>query len=165
VRHLLLVRHGAAAATSTAGDRERPLTREGRTAVQGLRAHLSVSEPPPDLVLCSPARRTRETLELLEPAWVPKPESIVEEALYLADAASLLQCLRDIESETGSVMVVGHNPGLEVLARILAGAGDQALRGGFPTSAVVIFEISAPWSELAPASAKLLRLLVTKAEA
>ena len=165
MRHLLLLRHGAAAATSTAGDRERPLTREGRRAVHGLRAHLSVSEPPPDLVLCSPARRTRETLELLAPAWAPKPESIVEEALYLADAASLLQRLRDIEPETGGILVVGHNPGLEMLARILAGTGDQALSGGFPTAAVAIFEISAPWSELAPASAKLLRLFVAKAEA
>ena len=164
MRHLLLLRH-AAAASSAAGDRERPLTSEGRDSVRGLRARLSASEPPPDLVLCSPARRTRETLELLEPAWSTTPISIVEEALYQTDAASLLQRLREIEPETGSVLVVGHNPGLEVLARILAGTGDQALRDGLPTAAVVIFEISAPWSELAPASVKLLRLFVTKAEA
>ena len=165
MRHLLLLRHGAAASKSAAGDRERLLTPEGRAAVRGLGARLRDTEPPPDLVLCSPARRARETLELFGAAWAAKPVSIVEEPLYLADAASLLHRLREVEPDTGSVLLVGHNPGLEVLARVLAGTGDQALKGGLPTATVAIFEISAPWSELAPASASLLRLFGTEADA
>jgi phosphohistidine phosphatase len=159
MRGLLLLRHGAAAAKAAAGDRERALTSEGRRAVQALAGRLRSRGIQPDLVLCSPARRTRETLELLEAAWATRPEATIEEPLYLADAASLLLRLRAAEPEAGGVLLVGHNPGLEELARTLAGPGNQSLRAGLPTAGLVVFDISAPWSGLAPASARLVEVL------
>jgi phosphohistidine phosphatase len=160
MRRLLLLRHGAAAAKSPAGDRERPLTPGGRRAVQMLAGRLAARSAAPDLVLCSPARRASETLALLETAWTPRPQAIIEEPLYLADAAGLLLRLRSIEPKIGGVLVIGHNPGLEDLARRLAGFEGGVLKKGLPAAGLVVFGIAQPWSELAPAGARLVEALL-----
>ena len=91
----------------------------------------------PELVLCSPAVRTRETLELVLPALAGVAVH-VEDELYGARSEALLERLRAVPEEIGSVMLIGHNPGLQDLALTLA--SDSALRervaAKFPTAAL-----------------------------
>jgi phosphohistidine phosphatase len=72
-------------------------------------------------MLCSPARRARETLERVEGALGDEVEVVFEEGPYGASEAALLARLRALQPEVGSVLVIGHNPGLEQLALALAG--------------------------------------------
>jgi phosphohistidine phosphatase len=157
VRHLLLVRHGAAAAkAATGGDGDRPLTSEGRAAIAALGARLKAERRRPDFALCSPARRTRETLDLLVAAVGPIVEVAVEEPLYNADVATLLDRLRSVPPEFVCVLLVGHNPGLEELVRTLAHPASAAAPTGLPAGALAIFEVSTTWPALGRAGARLL---------
>ncbi|MCC6919650.1 MAG: histidine phosphatase family protein [Alphaproteobacteria bacterium] len=104
----------------------------------------------PDLILCSTARRTAETLDLVLPFFVPPPSTRLEPALYHAGAALILARASSLAAAVGTVMFVGHNPGLEELA--LDMAGDTRIRrriaAKFPTAAFAAFESSAAsWSD------------------
>jgi phosphohistidine phosphatase len=105
-----------------------------------MREHLRRESIRPALVLCSPARRARETLELIAPA-LPDVAAWIEPELYGADARKLLVRLRGLPPTVPSVLVVGHNPGLHDLAVMLAGSGDAEtlarLRERLPTGALV----------------------------
>jgi len=152
MRHLLVVRHGPAAGKAAGGsDRERPLTPEGRLTVESLASRLRAEAPPPDRVLCSTARRAQETLDILLREERPR-ELDLEEALYLADAPSLLRRLRELPDDAGSVLLVGHNPGLQELAALLGG---EAIAAGLPAAGAVLFEVAGDWSGLRPESARL----------
>jgi phosphohistidine phosphatase len=160
-RTLLLLRH-AKSSWDDPGleDRERPLAPRGRRAAAALGAHLARRAPKLDLVLCSPSRRTRETLALLD--LPPKTPVAFEEQLYLASAGTLLARIRRLPARARCVLVIGHDPGLDHLAHLLAGDGrPKALRrlaAGFSTGALA--ELRAPeagWRELAPGSAYLER--------
>jgi len=161
MRHLLLVRHGAATAKAPSGrDSERSLTQEGREAVAVLGARLRAARRRPDLALCSPARRTRETLDILVSAMGPIAEVAIEEQLYNAEVSTLLDRLRLVSSEHGCVLLVGHNPGLEELVRTLAHPASPVAPRGLPAGALALFEVHAPWPELGPAGGRLLELLL-----
>jgi phosphohistidine phosphatase len=75
----------------------------------------------PDLVLVSPARRTMETLAALQP-WDELPLIDEKKELYLATAPGMLQLLRDVGDRVRSILLIGHNPGLQELAVLLIGA-------------------------------------------
>lgn len=153
---LLLVRHGLAGARRASGsDRDRRLTPAGRLAVQSVGTRLRPLGPAPDLALCSPALRTCETLDLLLAAWRATPEVVLDDLLYLADAPTLLGQLRAVPPETETALLVGHNPGLEELARQLALSSAQSFPAGFPASGAAVFEVTGHWSELSQASARL----------
>jgi len=111
----------------------------------------------PGLVLCSSAVRTRETLERLGFSVGDEAEVVVERGLYAASATELLERLRGVEPGVDSVMLIGHNPGMQELALALAGSGDEldAVRRKFPTGALVSMTFDGPWSELGPGSAEL----------
>jgi phosphohistidine phosphatase len=156
VKRLLLVRHGAALGKSSAGeDRDRALTPQGRRAALALGRRLKSNGIRPDHVLCSPARRARENLDGLASGLDPLPPADFSEALYLADTATLLEHLRGVPDETRSLLLVGHNPGLEELVRGLAGPDTAELGSGLPAGGLAVFEISGAWSSLSPSSARL----------
>lgn len=156
MRRLLLVRHAAAAEKPAGGtDRDRPLTPEGRRAAETLGRRLGADELHPDHVLCSPARRTRETLDALEAALGPLPSADFDEALYLADARTLLDHLRAAPATATCLLLIGHNPGLEELVRALAARTSTALRSGLPAAGLAVFEISGSWPALGRATARL----------
>ncbi len=120
----------------------------------------------PELVLCSSARRTRETLELLQPALEGVPARI-EDELYGADASALLDRLRRVEAHVDAVMLVGHNPGLQDLALDLTGGGDEAavaqLHTKFPTAALATLDLGTiDWNELGPRRASLTSLVLPR---
>ena len=160
MKRLLVLRHGAAQGKSPAGlDRERALTPDGRRAAVALGRRLKSDGISPDHVLCSPARRARKTLDALASALGPLPPADFSEALYLADTPTLLDHIRDGPAETRSLLLVGHNPGLEELVRGLAGAEAAALRSGLPAAGLAVLEILGDWASLSPSTARLLSFL------
>ena len=104
-------------------DRDRPLAGRASEPPRPMAGHIDAEGIRPDLVLCSPARRTRETLERVQAAFGDPVEARFEDALYGASEAELLARLWALPPEAQSVMIVGHNPGLEDLALALASVG------------------------------------------
>jgi phosphohistidine phosphatase len=96
-------------------DHERPLNERGREAAPKMAAYLKAKRYKPGLVLCSTARRTVETCDLIKPALGDVPV-VYEEALYLAEVRALVERLRWLDEDVEAVMIIGHNPGLEQLA-------------------------------------------------
>jgi phosphohistidine phosphatase len=141
-------------------DFDRPLNRRGRRAAAHMAGWMADAKYRPTLVLCSPATRTRETHDIVR-AVLGNPEVKFERALYLASATSLLQRLRKLPAKMRSVMLIGHNPGLQRLALKLS-AGQRAgvrarINKKFPTAAFVRFEITADeWRNLGPGTTRLL---------
>jgi phosphohistidine phosphatase len=160
-RTLLLLRHAKSSWDDPdLEDRERPLAPRGRRAAAALGARLVRRGPQPDRVLCSPSRRTRETLALLD---LPKQTPVAfDEPLYLASARTLLARVRRLPRGVRCALVIAHDPGIDHLAHLLAGDGrPKALRrlaAGFSTGALA--ELRVPeesWRALAPGSAFLER--------
>lgn|SRR6185295_4057690 len=110
----------------------------------------------PALVLCSSARRTRETLDRVSAALGPA-EILIEPDLYGASSEDLLQRLREVPDEVESVMLVGHQPAIQDLALRLAAEGPEleALRGKFPTAALATLTFEGDWSELGQQGSQL----------
>jgi phosphohistidine phosphatase len=133
-------------------DHERPLAKRGRKAVALLRDHFHESGVAPDLVLCSSAVRAIQTLEGVREGLPPGTRVEIETGLYAAGAASLLERLRRLPEEIGSVMLVGHNPGIEDLAAELASGGDPdaraAVEAKYPTGGLATLGFEGPWREL-----------------
>jgi phosphohistidine phosphatase len=140
-------------------DHDRPLAPRGRRAADVMARHLAGVASPPALVLCSTALRARDTLEPLRDGLQPGTDVRIEGDLYGASAVELLARLRTVDEDTGAVLVVGHNPGLEDLARKLAGAGDAALlarlEAKFPTGALATVAFAGPWKDLGSGPTKL----------
>ncbi len=139
-------------------DHERPLAPRGTRAVGLMAEHVRRTEIEPVLVLCSSARRTRETLAGVEPGgeWVIEPE------LYGADASTVVERLRRVPADAPSVMVIGHNPAMQVLVLRLAASDDvdggselEAVRDKFPTGALATLTIQCAWNELSAGCAQL----------
>ena len=160
-RQLLLLRHAKSSWDEPdLPDRERPLAARGRRDAAALGARLARRRLAIDRVLCSPSARTRETLALL--ALDPATPVTFAEPLYLASARTLLTRLRRMPPRTRSVLVIGHDPGLEQLARSLAERGRkqalQRLARGFKTGALAELSISEDgWRALSPGTAYLER--------
>lgn len=155
MKTLYIFRHAKAAPEGREGDAERPLAKRGRKAAAAMGDYLAGLQPPPRLVLCSTARRTRETLDEILPVLEPGPHVLYEEGLYLAGAGRLLERLQRLPDSAASVLVIGHNPGLHQLVTGLAKDG-EALAEGFPTAALAVLRIAGPWSALEPHQAKLI---------
>ena len=141
-------------------DHERPLAPRGRRAAKAMAAHVRSNEIQPELVICSSARRARETLDGVAPVG----RMLIEPAVYSATASDLLARLRRVSDATESVMVIGHNPTLQMLVLGLAEPGGdarcghsdlEAVRSKFPTGALATLSFACRWSELAPGRAEL----------
>ena len=158
--HLLLLRHAKSSwATADLADHDRPLSSRGRSAATAVVEHLTASGAIPDLVLCSSARRTVETLERIGECLRPDTAVDVDDRLYGAGCGTLLACARQFPEAVGTAMFIGHNPGIEDLAALLAGDGDPTsldeMGAKFPTAAIAHLRIDLPWSELAAGGAFL----------
>jgi phosphohistidine phosphatase len=141
-------------------DIDRPLAKRGRKAGKRVSTWLKKHSIRPDLVLCSPAVRTRETLALIADAIGAEAEIVYDKALYLAEPNDLLARIRKSDGGAASVMVIGHNPGMQELALALLRPGAKKSRAKlsekFPTAAVACFDIPiAKWTELQPGEATL----------
>ncbi len=147
-------------------DRLRPLAPRGVRAVGALARHLRTTAVAPELVLCSPARRAVQTWEGVAPGVPPGTALEIDEAIYHAGGDELLARLQDLPSRVGSVLLVGHNPGLQDLAVDLVGSGDPELRERlvtkFPTGALATLEVPGDWHDLTWGAATLLAYVVPR---
>ena len=162
---LYLLRHAKSDWSDLAlPDAARPLSKRGRRDTQRLAAFLQSAPIRPSLILCSTARRTRQTLEpLIGPLGNPTVE--LEEDLYAAPAEALLDRLHGVPATASSVMLIGHNPGLQELALRLTRPGPKraALEAKFPTGALATINPTATsWGKLAPHSARVTRYLTPR---
>jgi len=141
-------------------DHERPLAPRGLRAVRVLSEHLTENAINPPLILCSSARRTRETLEGLG----VDGEVSIEEGLYSASAGAVIERLQRVPPDVGAVMVIGHNPAMQVLVLRLAGVRAPGELDGsdlgqvqrkFPTGALATLELDCEWRELEAGRARL----------
>jgi phosphohistidine phosphatase len=165
MRRLFLLRHAKSSwDDSELLDHDRPLAPRGRRAMELLAEHLVRERVLPTLVLCSSAQRTREMLESIAPALGEGISVRIEDELYAASELRLFERLRAVEDGVESLMLIGHNPGLEQLALSLAGSGKKlaAVRRKYPTGALATLELDGRWSELRPGSAKLTDFVTPK---
>ncbi|GAA3611550.1 histidine phosphatase family protein [Kineosporia mesophila] len=174
-RRLILIRHAKAEqATPGQEDVDRPLAPRGLLdAVVGGQELAVVAVP--DLVLCSPARRTRQTWrtvleglsgELAEPA---HPEVKYPHGLYEAGVFDLVETVRKAGGQASVVVVVGHEPTMSEATLSLAGAGSdpdavQHVKAGFPTAGIAVLAVEREWADLAPGDGRLEKFVVPRAE-
>lgn len=141
-------------------DHERALAPRGERACLRIGDWLAREVAPPDLVLCSSARRAVDTLERLLPRLGTRPAVRVDRSLYLATPSDLLAVVAGVEDEVAGLMLVGHNPGMHAFAVELAGGGDREvtrrLSRKFPTAALAVLRFSVgSWREIRPGEGTL----------
>jgi phosphohistidine phosphatase len=159
-RRLYLLRHAKSSWKDEGlADHDRPLAGRGRRAAKTIRRHLKAHGVEPELVLCSTATRARQTLEGIEPA-LGRGAVRVEPELYGAESARLLARLQDVPAGIRSVMIIGHNPGLQDLALLLARDGSEELEVKFPTAALATLAFRGPgWAVLDRGMAELIEFV------
>ena len=168
MKTLFLLRH-AKSSWSDPGlaDFDRPLNERGRRAAPLIARHLARRGPLPDLILCSAAQRTRETLALMLPDLVRDADLRIESGLYGAGAATLLERLKRVETAVDCVLLIAHNPGIEDLAAGICGGGPEPMRRRmdekFPTAALAAFALDAErWSSLREGAAILTEFVLPR---
>ena len=158
MKRLYLLRHAKSSWKDPGlADHDRPLAGRGRRAAKAVARHLRELGIEPELVMCSTARRARETLERLEPV-LGTGAVRVERELYGAGAGALLEQLRGVPDAVGSVLVIGHNPGLQRLALALARPAPavEELEAKYPTAGLAELVFEGPsWRDLDRGSAEL----------
>jgi phosphohistidine phosphatase len=162
---LVLLRHAKAEHGLDVPDVQRPLTTRGRRQSAEVGTALAAAGLVPDLVLCSPSVRTRQTWQLAQTTLHAEPEVAFPDELYDAGVDQVLAAVRAADETAGVVLVVGHEPAMSRTAAALAGLGsDEAtyarVQLGVPTAAWSVSTVLGPWSDLARGSARLLRLHV-----
>jgi phosphohistidine phosphatase len=163
---LSLFRHAKSSwADPSLEDSDRPLAPRGLKAAPMMGAFMA-EQPHPDLVLCSPARRTRDTLALVADL-IGKPRTFFPASLYLATPETLLASIGAAKEPVRHLMLVGHNPGLHVLATALIGPDESAaaksLSAKFPTAglAVITFQVET-WRDIVPGAGQLSLFMTPK---
>jgi len=162
-RRLVLLRHAKSDWPDVA-DHERPLAKRGRRDAPAVGRWLGTSGYVPDAVVCSTARRARETWELASlglNAVAPDacPAVTDEPRVYEATVLGLLMLVREFDPAWRTVVIVGHNPGLAELALGLAGPGGEAPHK-FPTAAVAVLGLPGSWADAAPGEGRLLAFTI-----
>jgi phosphohistidine phosphatase len=160
MRELIILRHGKSAWDSDApSDFQRPLTRRGLQLVPGVGAWMWQNGMRPQTIVSSSALRAWQTVIPVATALDIAEQAVVFDGrLYLADRDTLLQVLSEIPHDINSVLLVGHNPGLEDLVAFLLDdklpqTDDDRL---LPTATVCQVEFDAGWNRLAAGCARLL---------
>ena len=168
MRRLMLLRHAKSDRSNPgARDRDRVLNPRGREAAPRIGAYMATHALLPDLVICSPAARARETWELAAPAFSRPPKLVHDDRIYHNDPDILLGLIREADAAVQVLLLVGHNPSFQALAETLtaSGHGDarQRLREKFPTAALAVidFPIDA-WARIHVRSGRLDRLITPR---
>jgi phosphohistidine phosphatase len=154
VMRLLVLRHAKAEkADPGMPDRERPLNMRGQQDAAAMGVYIDRHGLAPDVALISPARRTRETWERIAAVCPMRVTPRFEERLYNAGSNTVLAVLKQAEGIGRTLLVLGHNPGMHDLARILIASGDgearERLHEGLPTTGLVVIDFAVDgWSKL-----------------
>jgi phosphohistidine phosphatase len=167
-RRLILLRHAKSAWPDDVPDHERPLAPRGRRDAPAAGRWLRKSDHVPDRVLCSTARRARETWQLAEEKLNTHPITVFEDRVYGASSATLLDLARQTQANVGTLLIVGHDPAireltLELFSEQTDDAGTEALgrvRVKYPTAAIAVLSFSGSWAELGQGQARLADFVV-----
>jgi phosphohistidine phosphatase len=154
VKTVFLLRHAKSSwDQSFLEDFRRPLAPRGRKAAARLGRFMGKGGLIPDRVLCSSAVRATETWELVSEGLGGSVPTDFRDDLYHASPGTLVKLIRSLPDDEGSVLLIGHNPTFESLARQLAGSGDErairSLASKYPTGALAILDFRIQsWKEL-----------------
>lgn len=145
---LILLRHAKSSWNNPAlADIDRPLATRGMNDAPLIGRAMAERGIDPELVLCSSARRTRDTLDLVLPELRVEPQVVYDGALYHAHPKAMLQMLQAIQPGTNRVMLVGHNPELQAFALDLVGSGSKHFRERlmtkYPTAGLAVINFPA----------------------
>lgn len=148
-------------------DIDRPLSGRGLKAAPKMGAALRDRRVKPDLILCSPSVRTRQTLTLASPeAWDEAPKTRFKKDIYEASCETLLKLVNGCPKDVQHVMIVGHNPGLQEFAITLARPGSAELgkiEQKLPTAAIVTFEFDEErWKDIQPATGRIVLFIAPR---
>jgi phosphohistidine phosphatase len=163
MRRLMLLRHAKAAPPDGLKDLDRPLAKRGKAAAERMAAYLADEQLFPDLAVVSPARRTRETFAPVASKLGEVPVRF-EPRLYEASAERLLAVAREAEPGVAGLLMIGHNPGFQELARMLVGYGDRyafaRMGQKYPTAALAVIDFDGEdWRGLKAGSGRLERFV------
>ena len=177
-RKLVLLRH-AKSAWPDVPDYERPLARRGQRDAPVMGRWLRSSGHVPDQVLCSTARRARETWQLAQAQLGATPAVSFDDAVYEGSAGQLLDVIRRAPRAARTLLIVGHDPAIPELALTLAAATSpvssqvvsdaappavlDSMRAKFPTAAVAVFDVTGNWGQLGPGTARLTTFVTPRA--
>jgi phosphohistidine phosphatase len=152
-RRLIVLRHAKSDWSDDLPDHERPLAPRGIRDAPRLGRWLAERGYVPGYVVCSTARRTRETWERVSEALPDKPPVEYDEDLYGAGPEEYLEAARRIPDDVTTLALVGHEPGVSELTLHLAGHGDDTrlVRTKFPTGAAAVLTTAGTWTDLAAA--------------
>ena len=154
MKKIILLRHGKSSWTDPGlDDHDRPLNPRGKAASPIVGEWLAYRKHLPDTILCSSSVRTRETVKGIRKSVPTLPEPVIERGLYHAAPEDMRRRLRDLPDEVESVMIVGHQPGLGSLARLLSNGTENRRCSRayehFPTAAAAVLEVDIEtWSDL-----------------
>ena len=137
---LILLRHAKSDWSGNEGDHDRPLAQRGRHQAPDAGRWLAVNVASIDLAVVSTAKRARTTWDLVSGELEHPPETRHDEAAYAASVSELLGIVRHLDETRGTVVLVGHNPGIEDLAETLTGD-----RVPMPTSALAVIDLTSRW--------------------
>jgi phosphohistidine phosphatase len=161
---LLLLRHAKSSWDDPEiDDFDRPLNTRGRRSAPLMGRHCAQHNLIPQTILCSSARRTRETLAGIMPYFTDDLKIQITRDLYMTSQERHLDLIREAGDTARTLMTIGHNPALRDLAILLIGSGNPSLRAElddkFPTAAVAVidFDVSA-WDQVRPGSGRIVAL-------
>ena len=153
LRTLVILRHAKADRPAGVVDFDRPLTERGHADAAAAGAWLGTQDIRPDLVICSPARRARQTWHGVAIGLTQESAPLVryEPQAYEAGVEALLAVLRTVDDGLGTVLLIGHNPTLSELSERLAGAAGDS--DGLRTAGLAVHTLAAGWAGLADGAA------------
>jgi phosphohistidine phosphatase len=161
MKRLTLVRHAKSSWNNPAlADIDRPLSGRGKRDAPRMGEHLAAAGVVPDIILASPACRTRKTARLLAAA-IPggKGRILSDPALYDAAAAVLLERVRALDESWQHVMLIAHNPGLTDFANLLTAIGTDNI----PTCGVLVADLAIDsWRQAEPGCGRTVLYVVPK---
>jgi phosphohistidine phosphatase len=162
MRHtLILLRHAKSDWPAGVPDHERPLNTRGERDAPLTGDWLVSTKRVPDHVLCSTARRTRETYALVAEAFdaAASPEVSYLDEIYGTPAGEMLEAIRAVPEDVRTLLVVSHNPGTQHLALALADESNPELvarvHHSYPTNTATVLETDSEWSALDPGGAAM----------
>lgn len=153
-RTLAVLRHAKAVQDPGLDDKDRALTKRGLRDATAAGGWLREAQLIPDLVLCSTALRTRQTWEQVSAALGQVGERVAvrfDPRLYYTGGAGLLNIVREIPDDAGTVLIVGHNPAFHQLVLDLTGEREPA----FPTAALAVITMPGAWYDAAQGTGSL----------
>lgn len=168
MKTIILLRHAKSSwGEASVEDFDRSLNPRGERAASLVGQFLRHEGLHPDIVLCSAARRTRETLVRVQGAFGEDVPALIERDLYLASTTTLLDRLRRLSDDADRVLVIGHNPGLEDLAATLIEPQgtplEEKLAMKYPTAGLAVLSADiGRWHDLKKRSCKLDLFVIPK---